>query len=110
MKEHDDAIETLRRAADEVAHDLPVAPARAHARSRRIRWVAAAACLLALCLLAPFLLQEVFTAREVEVELLRVDGRDVPARVIDDAEAGAILVRPAPRTRAAAVALAGELP
>ena len=109
MRDRDPSIAAVRAAADQVARELPaLSPRRARGGQRAI-WIAAAVLLVGLAI-TPVALKRLAVSTDVEVELLQVQGRDVPARVIDDSAAGAILVRPASTSPGAAMALHGELP
>ncbi len=92
-------IETLRGAIDELAERLPAgSPGRK--RGGALRASVALVVLASVAVGAYWLTSRrvkaptAGTPRGVEVKLLRVRGRDVPARVFDAARAGTLVIAP----------------
>jgi anti-sigma-K factor RskA len=96
MNDDGRGIETLRAAVEEVAVDIE---RRAVRRRRPTSWIpglAVAAAVVAIALLIGSFWAPRPGSSEVEVIELRLHGREVRARIVEDAESGTIIVMPQP--------------
>jgi hypothetical protein len=110
MADQRDGLELLRETIEEVAVEIESEPRHSSSRRRALTGLLAAAALL-IALLTGIHIMRAPHGSEVEVLALKINGRPVRARIVEDASPSTIIIVPqrngAPATTATAVLLGG---
>ena len=100
MNDDREGLGSLREAIEEVARELETRPEVVRARRRLLPW-AVAACAAVIALAAWLSWLRPAPEREVEVLVLKVRGRPVPARIVEGVAPSTIIILPQRQTGAA---------
>jgi uncharacterized protein (DUF58 family) len=110
MADERDGLELLRETIEEVAVEVESGPRKSSSPRRALVGLLAAAALL-IALLASLQIMRAPRSAEVEVLALKINGRPVRARIVEDASPSTIIIVPqrneAPAATATAILLGG---